>query len=265
MRARRPTVGPTHAGPTSGAASATTWTTGLGLAVALVASWQVGFGALVAWGPDAEAGALLLPPLVALLVPVAAITAWQWWREPWLAGVPPRRSYGLLVPVVALEALVAAQQPTPSGLVLLAFLLTGLSEELLARGVVQQVLGGLPRLPQVLLSGGLLALGYAVTLTVLDQPTAKVLLVAGTVASFGVAHAALRRRGVPVLVLAAMTALVVWPQAAQTGYDPLTFVASVVALVVGVWATLDEPSTAGAGHDTDTGTGTAGTTTPAAP
>lgn len=219
----------------------------LGLAVALVAAWQVVFGALVAWGPDGSpAGAYVLPPAAALLVPVGAMAAFGWWQAPWLLGVPARGSWGLLVPVVLLEVLVVAQQgAVPPGVFLVAFLVTGASEELLARGVVQQLLGGLHRLPQVLLSGGLLALGYAVTLALLGFGSAKVALVAGTVLCFGVTHAALRRRGVPVVLLALMGALVVWPQFALDAYDPLTVVASVVALVLGVWATLDEPTDQG--------------------
>ncbi|QIK65755.1 hypothetical protein G7072_04835 [Nocardioides sp. HDW12B] len=218
----------------------------LALAVALVAAWQVVFWALVAWGPDGSpAGAFVLPPAAALLVPLGALAAFGWWRAPWLVGVPPRASWGLLVPVVALELLVVLQLQVPPGVFLVAFVVTGASEELLGRGVVQQLLLGMHRLPQVLLSGGLLAVGYAVTLRVLDFGTAKVALVAGTVLCFGVVHAALRRRGVPVALLALMGALVVWPQFALDAYDPLTAVASVVALVLGVWATLDEPTSRG--------------------
>lgn len=216
----------------------------LGLVVALVAGWLAVFGAVVAWGPGGSAASeYVLPPLAALAVPLAAMTVLDWWREPWLLRPPPRAALGLLVPVVLLEALVVLQLAVPPGFFLLAFLVTGASEELLTRGVVQRLLQGLPRLPQVLLSGGLLAIGYVVTLLVLGFGSAKVALVAGTVLCFGVAHAALRRRGVPVVVLALMGALVVWPQFALDAYDPLTVVAGVIALVLGVWATLDEPST----------------------
>ena len=65
----------------------------------------------------------------------------------------------MLVPVVLLEALVVLQLAVPPAVFLLAFLVTGASEELLTRGVVQRLLQGLPRMPQVLLSGGLLAMG----------------------------------------------------------------------------------------------------------
>ena len=174
------------------------------VAVALVAGWLVVFGAS---SPGAPRGPrrrqYVLPPLAALVVPVVATTALGWWREPWLLRPPPRGALGLLVPVVLLEALVVLQLAVPPGVFLLAFLVTGASEELLTRGVVQRLLQGLPRLPQVLLSGGLLAIGYVVTLRVLGFGSAKVALVAGTVLCFGVAHAALRRRGVPVVVLAA--------------------------------------------------------------
>ena len=215
----------------------------LGAAVALVAGWLVVFAALVAWGPQGSAAArYVLPPLAALTVPVAATTVLGWWREPWLVRTPPRSALGLLVPVVLLEALVVLQLAVPPAVFLLAFVVTGVSEELLTRGVVQRLLRGLPRLPQVLLAGGLLGLGYVVTLLVLGFGSGKIALVGGTVLCFGVAHAALRRRGTPVLVLAPMGALVVWPQFAQDAYDPLTAVAGVVALVLGVWATLDEPS-----------------------
>jgi hypothetical protein len=57
---------------------------------------------------------------------------------------------------------------------------------------------------------------------------------------FGVAHAALRRRGVPVLVLAAMNGLVVWPQFAERGWTPLTFVAAVIAVVFGIWSATED-------------------------
>ncbi len=210
-----------------------------------MALWQVLFASMVAWGPaGGDAASLLLPPAVALLVPVVFLTSRRWWGEPWLVGLPARRSWGPLASVLALEALVVLQLQPPPGLVLLAFLLTGVSEELATRGAVQQLLQlvQLPRVLEVLLTGSLLALGYAVTLTLLDEGTGKIVLVAGTVLCFGVAHAALRRRGVPVVLLAPMGALVVWPQAALDGYDPLTFVASVIALVLGVWATVDEPT-----------------------
>ena len=43
-------------------------------------------------------------------------------------------------------------------------------------------------------------------------------------------------------MLALMGALVVWPQFAQDAYDPLTAVAALIALVLGVWASVDEPT-----------------------
>lgn len=213
-------------------------------AVGLVAAWQVVFGLLVTVGGDGSAAlAYVVPPLLALLVPAVWMTRCGWWGRPWVARLPGASVMALVLPLLLVDLLMVNGAGTPPGvLVLLGFFVTGASEELLARGVVQELLAALRPVPQVLLTGGLLAAGYAVTLSVLGAATPQVLYIAGMVLCFGVAHAALRRRGVPVLVLAVLGGLVVWPQFARDAFDPLTLVASVVALGFGVWATADEPA-----------------------
>lgn len=214
----------------------------LAVAGALVALWQVCFALAVELATGESYWTRLVPPLAAAAVPVVAMTAWSWWGSPWLYRLR-RDALGALVPILLVELLLVGMSLTPPGVVLLAILVTGLSEELLARGVVQQVLQALPAVPQVLLVGGLPAAGYAATLTALGEGAGYTSYVVGMVLAFGVAHAALRRRGVPVLVLAAMNGLVVWPQFAERGWTPLTLVAALVALVFGVWAAAEDRAT----------------------
>jgi hypothetical protein len=211
----------------------------LGTAVALVALWHACFAVAVEVGTGEAYWTRLVPPLAAAVVPVAAMTLWSWWRAPWLYRLR-RDAVGALVPILLVELLLAGMSLTPPGVIVLAIFVTGLSEELVARGVVQALLRDLGAVSQVLLAGGLLAAGYAVSLTVLGEDTAYVTYVVGMVLCFGVAHAALRRRGVPVLVLGAMNGLVVWPQFAERGWTPLTFVAAVIALVFGLWSALED-------------------------
>lgn len=211
----------------------------LGAACLLVALWQVCFTLAVELGTGDAYWTRLLPPLAALVVPVVALTVTGWWRSPWLYRLR-RDAVGALVPILLVELLLVGMSLTPPGIVLLAIFVTGLSEELLARGVVQQLLRDLGAVPQVLLAGGLLAAGYAASLAVLGEETAYISYVVGMVLCFGVAHAALRRRGVPVLALAVMNGLVVWPQFAERGWTPLTFVAAVIAVVFGLWSAAED-------------------------
>jgi hypothetical protein len=211
----------------------------VGVACALVALWHVCFATAVEVGTGEAYWTRLVPPLAALVVPATAMTVWAWWGSPWLYRLR-RDVLGALVPILLVELLLVGMSLTPPGVIVLAILVTGLSEELMARGVVQQVLRGLGAVPQVLLSGGLLALGYAASLAVLGEDAAYVSYVVGMVLCFGVAHAALRRRGAPVLALGLMNGLVVWPQFAEDGWTPLTVVAAVIALVFGVWAAAED-------------------------
>jgi membrane protease YdiL (CAAX protease family) len=211
----------------------------LGAACLLVALWHACFAVAVQLGTGEAYWTRLVPPLAALAVPAAAMTLWGWWRSPWLYRMR-RDAVGALVPLLLVELLLVGTSLTPPGVIVLAIVVTGLSEELVARGVVQQLLHHLGAVPQVLLSGGLLAVGYAVSLAVLGEEAAYVSYVVGMALCFGVAHAALRRRGVPVLALAAMNGLVVWPQFAERGWTPLTFVASVIAVVFGIWSAAED-------------------------
>ena len=75
---------------------------------------------------------------------------------------------------------------------------------------------------------------YPVTLAVIGLESAHAGYIVGMVVSFA-EHAALRRRGVPAALLAVLGGMVVWPRFARDGYDPMTALASVIALVYGVW------------------------------
>jgi hypothetical protein len=211
----------------------------VGVACVLVALWHGCFAVAVEVGTGEAYWTRLVPPLAALVVPVAAMTAWAWWGSPWLLRFR-RDALGALVPILLVELLLVGMSLTPPGVIVLAIFVTGLSEELMARGVVQELVRDVGAVPQVLLSGGLLAVGYAGSLAVLGEDAGYVSYVVGMVLCFGVAHAALRRRGVPVLLLGLMNGLVVWPQFAEDGWTPLTFVAAVIALVFGVWAAAED-------------------------
>jgi hypothetical protein len=211
----------------------------LGLAGAVVATWQVLF-VLVS---SVELGGgdwarVVLPPLAAAAVPVALLTLWGWWTAPWMWRWS---SPALVVPLVLIDLLMVAQAGSPGPVILAAFVVTGLSEELLARGVVQELLRPLAAVPQVLVTAALPATAYYLGLTVLDADRSLALHVAGMVFGFGVAHAAIRRRGTPVLVLGLMNALVVWPQFAFDGFEPITLVATVIAFGYGLWMAAEDP------------------------
>jgi uncharacterized protein len=172
------------------------------------------------WFPDLGAAVV---NLVALLVPLLVIAGNGWWRRPWLSRVRPLRPV-LLAPVVLVSLSYALPGIEGTTTVLLSsaalFLAVGLSEELLSRGTVQEVLGPLRPRVRVLWVGVLFGLGHVLSAVVFGRPVDDTVVQVISTTAFGAGFAALRLHTVAVWPLVLLHALDNWCQVNSPGAAP---------------------------------------------
>lgn len=192
----------------------------------------------VAWHGVLFAAAERLPPLgtdawpdtgatvvnlLAALVPVAVLVRYGWWRASWLRRPRPLQA-ALLVPAVVFSLLPLAQglEGTTTALLssALLFLCLGFSEELLSRGVVQELLGGLAPVARVLVVGLLFGLGHVLSAMWFGRPVGDSVFQVISAATFGVGYAALRLRTDAIWPLMLLHGLGDWTQINSPGAVP---------------------------------------------
>ena len=177
-------------------------------------------------------------PFVAALVPVAVLVRTRS-RTPWLRRVLPRRPW-LLLPVLP----VCGSYPVPgmgggSDVLLptaVFMLAVALSEELLSRGVVQDVLAPLGPRRQVLWVGLLFGQGHALSAAVFGRPLDDTLAQVVSAAALGAGFAALRSHVGTIWPLVVLHALSNWCQAVSPGAAPWPWqLAVAVGFAAGAW------------------------------
>jgi uncharacterized protein len=134
--------------------------------------------------------------LVAALVPAAIVVGRGWWREAAVVPLPPRRSWWVLLPALALACVYVVDGPTGSAAAwrdtLTLVVAVGVSEELYARGVMQHLLEPLGRARAVLWTGLLFGLGHGLSGAWFERPLDDTLVQVVETAAFGACYAALR-------------------------------------------------------------------------
>ena len=196
-----------------------------------------------AWFPGL--GATVVNALAAL-VPVAVVVRRGWGRRPWLRTLRPRRPL-LLLPVLlvalsyALPGIRGSAVDLASSAVL--FLVLGVSEELLSRGVVQELLAPLRPGARVLWVGLLFGLGHALSGAVFGRPWDDTLTQVVSTAAFGAGFAALRLHVVALWPLAALHGLDDWCQVGSPGAAPWPWqLAVAVGYAAAAWALTRGPA-----------------------
>jgi hypothetical protein len=190
-----------------------------------------------AWFPDLGATVV---NLVALLVPVAVIARRGWWSRPWLAARRPRRPL-LLLPVllVALSYGLAGIDGSTTALISSAvlFLALGLSEELLSRGVVQELLSPLRPGARVLWVGVLFGLGHVLSAIAFGRAVDDTVVQVISASAFGAGFAALRLHVVVLWPFVLLHGLDDWMQINSPGAAPwLWQLAVAIGFAVAAWA-----------------------------
>jgi membrane protease YdiL (CAAX protease family) len=147
------------------------------------------------WFPDLS---MTLVNVAALLVPLAVVATFGWWRQAGLTLPRPDRSWWTLLPLLALALSFAAGGLSGSAAQLFSsailFMALGLNEELLYRGVIQHAtncLGALRSVVWVALLFGFQHVGTGIFFGHSLYDTGAMVISA---TSFGVAYAAVRLR-----------------------------------------------------------------------
>ena len=147
------------------------------------------------WFPDLS---MTLVNIGGLLVPLAVVAIFGWWRQAGLVLRRPDRSWWTLLPLLALALSFAAGALSGSPAQFLSsailFLTLGLNEELLYRGVIQHAtnsLGALRSVVWVALLFGIQHVGTGIFFGHSLYDTAAMVISA---TSFGAAYAAVRLR-----------------------------------------------------------------------
>jgi CAAX protease family protein len=148
-----------------------------------------------AWFPDLRS---ILVNLGALLVPLAVVGAFGWWRQAGLALPRPGRSWLAMLPLLffALSFAAVGLYGSPAQLLSSAvlFLALGLNEELLFRGVIQHATNTLGAVRSVVWVALLFGLQHAGTgIFFGHSPYETVAMMVSSTAS-GAAHAAVMLR-----------------------------------------------------------------------
>lgn len=189
------------------------------------------------WFPDLGATVV---NLAALLVPVAVIVGRGWSSRPWLAARRPCRPL-LLLPVllVALSYGLAGIEGSTTVLVSSAvlFLALGLSEELLSRGVVQELLSPLRPGARVVWVGILFGLGHVLSAIAFGRAVDDTVLQVISATAFGAGFAALRLHVVVLWPFVLLHALDDWMQINSPGAAPWPWqLAVAVGFALAAWA-----------------------------
>ena len=173
-----------------------------------------------AWSPDLGATVV---NLVAALVPAAVVLRRGWTSRPWLRLRRPRRPL-LLVPVlaVALSSAVPGIDGTPAVLLSSAalFLAVGISEELLSRGVVQEVLTPLSPRARVGWVGVLFGAGHVLSAVAFGRAVDDTVAQVVSTTAFGAGFAALRLHTGVLWPLVLLHGLDDWVQVNSPGAAP---------------------------------------------
>jgi hypothetical protein len=188
------------------------------------------------WFPDLGATVV---NLLAALVPIAVIWRCGWESRPWLRLSRPRRPL-LLLPVLAVALTYAAPGIEGSSRVLLSsallMLAVGLSEELLSRGVVQELLEPLSPRARVAWVGVLFGLGHALSAVVFGRPLDDTIVQVVSTTAFGAGFAALRLHTVVLWPLVLLHGLDDWLQVNSPGAAPWGWqLAVTIGFAVAAW------------------------------
>jgi uncharacterized protein len=215
-----PSSGPPGGSGTVGRALAEAAALSLAWHVVLVAA-TYGLPPLTpSWSPDLGATVV---NLVAALVPVAVVLRRGWTSRPWLRLRRPRRPL-LLVPVlaVALSYGVPGIAGRPEVLLSSAalFLAVGVSEELLSRGVVQEVLAPLSPRARVVWVGVLFGLGHVLSAVAFGRAVDDTVAQVVSTTAFGAGFAALRLHTGVLWPLVLLHGLDDWVQVNSPGAAP---------------------------------------------
>ena len=147
------------------------------------------------WFPDLS---MTLLNIGALLVPLAVVTAFGWWRQAGLALPCPDRSWWTLLPLLAFTLSFAAGglsgSPAQFFSSAILFLALGLNEELLYRGVIQHATNTLGALRSVVWVALLFGFQYVGTGIFFGHSLYDTGAMVISATSFGAAYAAVRLR-----------------------------------------------------------------------
>ena len=191
-------------------------------------------GVNLAWHAVLFAVALTLPllggaapavvNLAACVVPLGVIAWLGWWRAPWLSGVLPRRPWTLAPVVVVIGAeLVRGIEGSSAVLVTSAVVMlsVGVSEELYARGVMQELLRTMRPLALVATVGLLFGAGHVLSGLVFGRPADYIAFQVLHATVFGFIAAALRLHVVSIWPLALLHAGSNWLSVNSVGELPV--------------------------------------------
>jgi membrane protease YdiL (CAAX protease family) len=191
----------------------------------------------LSWFPDLS---ITLVNIGALLVPLAVVTAFGWWRQAGLALPRPDRSWWTLLPLLAFTLSFAAGglsgSPAQFFSSAILFLALGLNEELLYRGVIQHAtntLGALRSAVWVALLFGFQHVGTGIFFGHSLYDTGAMVISA---TSFGAAYAAVRLRIGTIWPLAFLHGLGNFCNTRSPG-DALWWWYLLVAIFYGLYAT----------------------------
>lgn len=148
------------------------------------------------WFPDLLGSTLV--NLGALLVPLAVVAGFGWWRQAGLALPHPGRSWWTLLPLIFFALSFAAGGLYGSSVQLLSsavlFLVLGFNEELLYRGVIQHATNTLGAGRSVVWVAALFGFQHVAPAIFSGVPTYQIRAMMLSSAAFGIAYAAVRLR-----------------------------------------------------------------------
>ncbi|MDI9889449.1 CPBP family intramembrane metalloprotease [Streptomyces sp. HNM0645] len=203
-------------------------------AVAVDAGWHLVLFAVAFTLPSIGFAGPVLINLAACVVPLAVVARLRWWRAPWLATLRPLRPW-LLAPaylVICLE-LTRGVEGSAGTLAAGALLMlsVGISEELYARGVMQELLRALSPWSLTLWIGLLFGLGHVLSGVVFGRSPDYIAFQVVHATVLGFLLAALRLHTISIWPLALLHALSNWINSNSPGELPVWWeVARLLAL-----------------------------------